>query len=259
MKRRRWLGLASAFCAGRVFVGGEESVPSERRVVSWNLHHGAGLDGKIDLKRIADVLGSLKPDLVALQEVDQKCRRSGGLDEAGFLAQALGLHGFFAKAMDFDGGAYGTALLSRSKPDSTKTIALPPAGGESRAAALASFGTGASALHFVSVHLDHQKEERRRTQAEALLAALPKEGTILVAGDFNCGPEEASKLLPGFTLAGTKEAPAFSFPADKPDILIDHFLLRTAAGRKSGLTEFRIEAEAMASDHRPISARWRLQ
>ena len=41
------------------------------RVLSYNIHHAAGTDGKLDLTRIANVINSVKPDVVSLQEVDQ--------------------------------------------------------------------------------------------------------------------------------------------------------------------------------------------
>jgi hypothetical protein len=39
------------------------------RVLSYNIHHGEGVDGKLDLARIAGAINSVKPDLVALQEL----------------------------------------------------------------------------------------------------------------------------------------------------------------------------------------------
>ena len=39
------------------------------RILSYNIHHGEGMDGKLDLPRIASVITSVQPDIVALQEV----------------------------------------------------------------------------------------------------------------------------------------------------------------------------------------------
>ena len=52
------------------------------RVLSYNIHHGEGTDGKLDLKRIAKLIRDSKADLVALQEVDKKVSRSQGVDQA---------------------------------------------------------------------------------------------------------------------------------------------------------------------------------
>ena len=51
--------------------------PLTIRVLSYNIHHGEGVDGVLDLARIGGVIKSVKPDLVALQEVDRNASRSG--------------------------------------------------------------------------------------------------------------------------------------------------------------------------------------
>ena len=59
----------------------------EIRVVTYNIHHGEGLDKKFGLERIAKRLMAEKPDIVALQEVDQRRARhpaqDGVVDLAG--------------------------------------------------------------------------------------------------------------------------------------------------------------------------------
>ena len=47
----------------------------------WNIHHGEGTDGKIDLQRLADVIAKESPDVVMLQEVDRNMPRSGKVDQ----------------------------------------------------------------------------------------------------------------------------------------------------------------------------------
>jgi len=81
--------------------------------MTYNIHHGRGADGEINLERIAEVITRAKPDLVALQEVDVKTRRSGGVDQAAKLGELTGMSHFFAEAMPFQGGGYGNAVLSR--------------------------------------------------------------------------------------------------------------------------------------------------
>jgi endonuclease/exonuclease/phosphatase family metal-dependent hydrolase len=51
--------------------------PLRLRVMSYNIHHGEGVDGKVDLPRLAGVIRAEAPDIVALQEVDQKTDRTG--------------------------------------------------------------------------------------------------------------------------------------------------------------------------------------
>ena len=49
------------------------------RVLTYNIHHGEGRDGKFDLVRQAEIMKAAKPDVIALQEVDQGTERASGL------------------------------------------------------------------------------------------------------------------------------------------------------------------------------------
>lgn len=103
------------------------------RVVSYNIKHGRGMDGKVDLDRTAKVLAKLKPDIIALQEVDKHCTRSGKVDIAAELGKRLKMDHRFGKFMDFQGGEYGMAVLSRL-PIKTTRIHKLPRGAEPRIA-----------------------------------------------------------------------------------------------------------------------------
>src|SRR5258707_15896745 len=89
------------------------AAPVVVRVLTYNIHHGEGTDGEFDLPRLANVIKSVEPDLVALQEVDEATERASGVDELAELGRLTGMHTAFGKAMDFQGGAYGVGVLSR--------------------------------------------------------------------------------------------------------------------------------------------------
>lgn len=219
-------------------------------VMCWNIHHGAGGDGKIDLARIAAVIKAQQPDVVALQEVDNKCRRSGSVDQAAELAKLTGMTGVFGKAMDHDGGEYGQAILSKHPVGETKIHRLP-GDGEPRIGFEAVVTIGGKPLRMVSVHLDHQQDARRLKQAETLAAVL-EEGDlpVILAGDFNDVP--GSPVMKAFGEGWTamaKKEPVLTAPAEKPEVEIDHVLLRGFEAK--GLLE--VLPEALASDHRPIA------
>ena len=80
MKRRAFLRLAVAGLGSPIVACAE--TPPSLRLVSYNIHHGEGMDRKLDLARIAAYLRAQAPDVVALQEVDQGCRRSGQVKQA---------------------------------------------------------------------------------------------------------------------------------------------------------------------------------
>ena len=60
------------------------------RLVTFNIHHGVGDDGRHDLPRLARVLADVHPDVVCLQEVDRHYgERSEFADQALLLSRAL--------------------------------------------------------------------------------------------------------------------------------------------------------------------------
>src|SRR5690606_16250040 len=106
------------------------------RVVSYNIRHGRGMDDSLDLSRSAAVLASLRPDIVGLQEVDDRVERSGNVDEAAELGEQLGMEHVFGAFMPYQGGRYGMAILSRFPIVSVNPLRLPE-GNEPRIALLA--------------------------------------------------------------------------------------------------------------------------
>ena len=93
-------------------------------VLSYNIHHGVGMDGKLDLQRIGKIIKKVNPDIVALQEVELKTKKTGNIDQAKVLAKATGLNYAFGPAINFAGGKYGNAILSRYPIKSIKNISI---------------------------------------------------------------------------------------------------------------------------------------
>ena len=71
------------------------------------------------------MINSVRPDLVALQEVDQNTTRTLKVDQAAELARLTGLHFAYGKAMDYEGGGYGQAILSRYPIRHSEVYFLP--------------------------------------------------------------------------------------------------------------------------------------
>src|SRR6185295_732374 len=74
----------------------ESQPPATIRVMTYNIHHGEGLDGKVDLLRIAELIKREGADLVALQEVDKGVARTARRDLPGELAELTGLSCVFS-------------------------------------------------------------------------------------------------------------------------------------------------------------------
>ncbi len=83
------------------------------RVLAYNIKHGEGMDAQVDLERAARVIRSLNPDLVTLQEIDNQTTRTEQIDQAQRLGELTGMHHAFGDFMEYRGGHYGMALLSR--------------------------------------------------------------------------------------------------------------------------------------------------
>lgn len=252
MRRREFLAVSAlGMAAGcRLPKGGRPPL----RVLSYNIHHGAGVDEKLDLARIARVIAESGADLVALQEVDQNARRTGVKDQAREFERLTGLTASFGKAMDFEGGAYGQALLSRWGLKDFEVHPLPnPSGREPRMAISARVRPpGWPEFRFAGTHLDHVRDDRDRWEQAGRLIEIfgGSEPTVLV-GDFNARPDSRvmQRLLAGWEDAA-RGNPEPTIPAESPRERIDYVLLRPAAFWT--VRDIRVWPEAAASDHRPV-------
>src|SRR5712691_11204737 len=83
------------------------------RVMTYNIHVGVGMDKKLDLQRIAEVINAQHPDLAGLQEVDRGVARTQLVDEIAEIARMTKMDYAFAFNLRYQGGQYGVAILSR--------------------------------------------------------------------------------------------------------------------------------------------------
>lgn len=229
------------------------------RVLTYNIRHGEGADGRVDLERTARVIRDAHADVVALQEVDRGTSRVKGLDEAEELARLTGMRMVFACAIPFGGGQYGNAVLTRlDMPHPPRTIPLP--GEEKRALLWMDLkspdekDSPATEFRFLATHLDLSAERRVESvdKIEKLFADSPDEPALL-AGDLNAEfPETAFQNLlrhwGNTEKAGASAEP--SCPADHPENRIDHVLFRPA--NRWRVIECRVLPEPEVSDHRPV-------
>lgn len=95
------------------------------RIMSYNIHAGIGMDSKLDIERLADIINNYNPDIVALQEVDSVTNRVNKKDMMSEFSSYTLMHGYFGAAIPHDGGKYGIGILSKEKPINKKQIKLP--------------------------------------------------------------------------------------------------------------------------------------
>jgi endonuclease/exonuclease/phosphatase family metal-dependent hydrolase len=278
-RRSRWINLAAlaAACASIAFLppNARAGLPKELRVVTYNIHHGEGLDRKIDLRRIANVLLAVEPHIVALQEVDQGTRRAGGVDQPAELARLTGMEVVFGRNIDYDGGGYGTAVLTKLPVRSQKSVKLrsfyaPTAENpEQRGVQVLELGEkDGPMLLFLNTHLDYRPpDDERMASATTINELVDKRGDepAILAGDLNAIPESGpiDEFRKQWKIAGLQAEsrapsapPLLTSPADKPEKWIDYVIVRPA--EKWEVVEVRVLDESVASDHRPLLAvlRW---
>jgi endonuclease/exonuclease/phosphatase family metal-dependent hydrolase len=221
------------------------------RLLSYNIRHGEGMDRKIDLARVADYIKAQTPDVVFLQEIDKVCTRSGKADQAAELGRLTGMTPHFAKFMDFQGGAYGMAILTKLPVLESRTATLP-AGSEPRASAVVTVQTPSGPVTMAGVHF-YETEAQRMAQAQALVAAIGhgKQDAIIM-GDFNSTPGDKvmTWLATLYQLPAKQGALQATWPSDNPRENIDHIVYRLPAAWK--IKDYRVLNEKIISDHRPL-------
>lgn len=234
--------------------------PASLRLVSYNIKHGLGMDGAMDLERVGDYLEATGADVVLLQEVDERASRSGGVDQAAVLAERLGMTAHFAPFMDFQGGRYGLAILAAPRVVEAEVIKLPAGTREPRSAMVVTLEVDGTPLRVANAHLDWLAEDERRVaQARALLEALLVDSgsepmasfPVILGGDLNDVPGSPTlELLQGWTAFRWAGPAAPTFPSDAPDRTIDHFLI-APVGAFPG-AQVSVLDEPLISDHRPV-------
>ncbi len=223
------------------------------KVMSFNILHGATTKNDFNLDTIAGVINKYKPDLVALQEVDFKTNRAKKYDLPTEIGIRTHMASLFARAMYYDGGEYGEAVLSNLSFIASENIPLPhQPNSEPRAALLTRLRTtNGNIIQFVGTHLDHLADNTDRLmQARAINKALGKsEYPTVLVGDLNDGPESETLkvLLKTFYKPQITEAYQNTWPANEPKVCLDHILFNMP--ERWQVIDYKIICENYASDH----------
>jgi endonuclease/exonuclease/phosphatase family metal-dependent hydrolase len=219
-------------------------MPAETlKIVTFNIHHAEGRDKVVDVKRIADLVKSIEADIVALQELDVRVPRSRNVDQPAALADALGMHVYFAPSMKLEKGEYGIALAGRHEFKATVQQLPRVAQEEPRVAIVAS-------VHKIAVVATHLSRDAaaRRAQTEHLAELAGQLGEpLIVLGDLNQPPKDLAPLT-SKGLAPVKPASSL-LRSLRPGRPIDHILTSNGIHVKSARV-----VSTKASDHAPLVA-----
>jgi endonuclease/exonuclease/phosphatase family metal-dependent hydrolase len=228
------------------------------RVMTYNIHVGVGMDKKLDLPRVAEVINAQHPDLVGLQEVDRGVTRTQRIDEIVELAKLTRMDYAFAFNLHYQGGQYGVAILSSFPIHATDhRLFQNTREAERRGFIRAEVLVDGRVLNFVTTHLDYQYEDGRLFEAQQLLNALREvKGPLVIVGDFNDIPAGRAYQLMRYQFddawiqsRGTNEG--FSNPTDKPSKRIDYIFFRSTDRVRSKRAWI---VDTQASDHVPVVA-----
>lgn len=231
------------------------------KILTYNIHHAnpPSKPNVIDIAAIANVIIKQQPDIVALQEIDVHTNRSGKtINEAEDIARLAGMKYYFAKAIDYDGGEYGVAILSKFPMEKTSKNPLPTAegtGGEHRTLATAIINLpGNKKIVFACTHLDAQKNDTNRLlQIQKIADILEGEKlSVIIAGDFNSTPSKSVINILDKYFTRTCNDCAFTIPVINPTKTIDFIAYKPSD--KFIVTEHKVIDEKYASDHLPVLA-----
>lgn len=166
------------------------------RMMTYNVHSCIGMDGRLSPQRIARVIADYSPDIIALQELDVGKARTGGVDQAGTIAQDLEMEYHFHPTVHLEEERYGDAVITHLPMRLVKAGMLPGLDHkpqlEPRGAIWVVIEVEGKEVQFINTHLGLLPSERRK-QAAALLGSdwlqHPEcRGPVILAGDFNALP-----------------------------------------------------------------------
>lgn len=205
-----------------------DSTNQKLRFASYNIFHG-GLAG-YDMSKIAKNITENAIDVVGLQEVDKGASRSGKRDILKELSDATGYPYYaFFKTIDFSGGEYGTAVLSRYPIIATEKIMLDSGSSEQRAIGYAKIDANGKNINFLVTHLTFDTPDIREAQLAEIANMLSQKGNFILSGDFNTAYLGALDEVDEIGRINKKEAPTVTFPED--GIAIDNILYSKSTWR----------------------------
>lgn len=192
----------------------------EIKVVTWNIQRGAEFD------RVLSTLQTLDADVLLLQEVDMFCRRTGGRDVAGELADALGMNWLCAGEFQEIGESLGRqpaltgqAILSRYPLEDAVVLPftaqaklrwrLTPL--EPRRGGRIALRVRTAGVLVYNAHLESWGSEKlRRKQLDQILAdqagTAADGAAVIIGGDLNNLPVIRSSMFGRLTVASFADA-----------------------------------------------------
>lgn len=238
------------------------------RILTYNVHRCVGTDRRLNVARVAKVIATYEPDIVALQELDVGRMRTGMVDQAHEIAHRLDMTFHFNAAMKVEEELYGDAILTRYPERLVQRAPLPGYGRlggllEPRGALWLAIDIDGVEVQVINTHLGLVPREQQ-AQAESLAGPAWVEhplckGPTILLGDFNATSGSVVHRLLTRRLrdarekvTGRREATT-TFPSAMPVLRIDHIFVSDEVAIKRVAAPFGALTRA-ASDHLPLIA-----
>jgi endonuclease/exonuclease/phosphatase family metal-dependent hydrolase len=237
------------------------------RVLTYNVHSCIGTDQKLAPERIAGLIARSDADVVCLQELDLRRKRTRHEDQAAIIAELLGMAFFeFHPTISREPEHFGDAILSRHPLTLKRKATFPPVPNpipnEKRGAIWAEIEIEGTTWSVLNTHFGLGREERwlqaRHFVSEWIAPALP--GPLVVCGDFNSRPGSrvhgmlSENVTDVFRL--TKARRPRTFSTNLPVICLDYIYVsdNVAVDHAEVIND---KSARVASDHFPLMAELR--
>lgn len=245
------IGLAMLVAASVMTTSDAENI----KMMTYNIKGHGMTSHRLD--NVADVINTNAPDIVAVQEVDNRTIIGMKYDYFADLGEATGMkHNFFPLV----GSYYGIGILSKTEPLSVQTKSFPFSDSskdkEDRGFIIAEFED----FFFMCTHYSLNANDRDTATDWAVDFALESGKTVFIAGDFNAKPTYRAMVTfknSGFDILNNTDL--YTYPAESPTSCIDMIISysENAGNRKyevveSGLGKAGATPLANVSDHMPV-------
>ena len=231
-------------------------------VLTFNIHHAVGIDGLLDMERVANIIEGEHSEIVGLQEVDNHwSMRSQFEDQAKWLANRLDMHYAFAANLDrhpLNHGEprrqYGTAILSKYPILQAQNHFFKKSRNtEQRGLLEATINVKGNHLTVYNAHLALAPKQRQKQVDEVIAISRHAKGANVIVGDLNATPEskEIAKLSSSFRDASAHLNDAYTYYSlDGTPKRIDYIF----ASKNVKISNPKI-ISTLASDHLPLTAK----
>jgi endonuclease/exonuclease/phosphatase family metal-dependent hydrolase len=223
------------------------------KVLSYNIHRGIGFNRRKKVDRIAAVLRTIQPDIVALQEVENARAAAPDSEQLAYLAAQTGMTPIPGPTLFKKEGDYGNAVLTRLPIREVRRHDISFSGREPRGLIDVELNPPLGSLRILTTHLGLKTDERRY-QIDLLksIILISQVKPVLLMGDMN-------EWLPRGRVGrffrehfGHSPSPR-TFPALLPIFPLDRILAAPgqALVHVEAVTSFQAR---IASDHLPVLA-----